>query len=295
MSTPCAAAVSWVPASDEAGPAWTVRRTAAVPGESADALRARAAARDPGADIVVVPGSLVVDTPGLVVTDVDSTLITSEVIEELAAYAGTRDQVARVTAAAMNGEIDFEESLRRRVATLEGVPDTVFADVLAAITPTPGAQDLIDSVHRSGGVFGAVSGGFEEVVAPLAVRMGIDHHVANRLDVRHGILTGRVIGRVVTADVKVGMLREWARSVGVAMERTVAIGDGANDVAMMQVAGLGIAFCPKGIVRAQIPDALSVPDLSPVVEILFGGRAGAGPERPGMGNPQLGPVGLTPA
>jgi len=264
----CALVVSWAGAADEGGPAWTVSRVPADPGESADALRARAGGRHPGADVVVVPTALVAAAPGLVVTDVDSTLITSEVIEELADHAGTRDQVARVTAAAMNGQIDFEESLRRRVATLEGVADTVFAEVCAAITPMPGAQDLIDAVHRAGGVFGAVSGGFEEVVAPLAARMGVDHHVANRLEVRDGVLTGRVLGPVVTAAVKARMLRQWAQAHGVPLERTVAIGDGANDVAMMRAAGLGIAFCAKPTVRAQIPDALHVPDLSPVARML---------------------------
>ncbi len=261
---------------DEGGPAWSVSRVPAVAGETADELRARAIVEAgaastgaPGADVVVVPPPLASAAPGLVVTDVDSTLITSEVIEELAAFAGARDEVARVTASAMNGEIDFEESLRRRVAALAGVPDTAFAQVLGRIRPTPGAGALIEAVHAAGGAFGVVSGGFEEVVGSLAARMGIDHRVANRLEVSGGALTGRVLGEVVTADVKVRELRRWAGAHGVPMARTVAIGDGANDVPMMRAAGLGIAFCAKPSVRAQIPDALSRPDLSPVAEILF--------------------------
>ena len=133
--------------------------------------------------------------------------------------------------------------MRERVATLRGVPHSVFADVLARITPTKGARELIDAVHAAGGHFGVVSGGFEEVVAPLAASLGIDFYAANRLEVVDGYLTGRVLGRIVTSQVKVECLREWASSLGVPMERTVAIGDGANDIPMMHEAGVGIAFC----------------------------------------------------
>lgn len=206
--------------------------------------------------------------PGLVVTDVDSTLICEEVIEELADAAGTRAQVADITARAMNGEIDFAQSLRERVATLEGVRDSVFADVLASITLTPGARALIDAVHGAGGHFGVVSGGFEEVVAPLAASLGIDMFAANRLEVRDGRLTGRVLGRIVTAEVKVDCLRKWAHDLGVPPERTVAIGDGANDVPMMREAGIGIAFCAKPSVREQVPIQLNVADLSVAIAPL---------------------------
>ena len=181
---------------------------------------------EPGAPLLFASGA-----PGLVVTDVDSTLITQEVIEELAEAAGTREQVAAVTARAMNGELDFAESLRERVATLRGVPHIV-------------------------------SGGFEEVVAPLAASLGIDFYAANRLEVVDGYLTGRVLGRIVTSQVKVECLREWASSLGVPMERTVAIGDGANDIPMMHEAGVGIAFCAKPAVREQVSVQLNVADLS---------------------------------
>ena len=212
---------------------------------------------EPGAPLLFASGA-----PGLVVTDVDSTLIGQEVIEELAEAAGTRAEVAAVTARAMNGEIDFERSLRERVATLRGVPASVFAEVLARITPTPGARDLIRAVHAAGGSFGVVSGGFEEVVAPLAASLGIDFYAANRLEVEGGVLTGRVTGRIVTSQVKVECLREWASSLGVPLERTVAIGDGANDVPMMNEAGVGIAFCAKPAVRERVAIQLNVPDLS---------------------------------
>ena len=200
--------------------------------------------------------------PGLVVTDVDSTLITQEVIEELADAAGTRERVAEITARAMNGELDFAQSLRKRVATLAGVPTTVFTQVLAQITPTSGARELIDAVHGAGGKFGVVSGGFEEVVAPLAASLGIDFYAANRLEAIDGVLTGRVLGRIVTSQVKIECLRQWASSLGVPMERTVAIGDGANDIPMMNEAGVGIAFCAKPAVREQVGVQLNVPDLS---------------------------------
>jgi len=212
---------------------------------------------EPGAPLLFASGA-----PGLVVTDVDSTLIGQEVIEELAEAAGTRAEVAAVTARAMNGEIDFERSLRERVATLRGVPASVFAEVLARITPTPGARDLIRAVHAAGGSFGVVSGGFEEVIVPLATSLGIDFYAANRLEVEGGVLTGRVTGRIVTSQVKVECLREWASSLGVPLERTVAIGDGANDVPMMNEAGVGIAFCAKPAVREQVAIQLNVPDLS---------------------------------
>lgn len=212
---------------------------------------------EPGAPLLCVSGA-----PGLVVTDVDSTLISQEVIEELAEAAGTRERVAEITSRAMNGELDFAQSLRERVVTLAGVPESVFGDVLTSITPTKGARELIEATHRAGGHFGVVSGGFEEVVAPLAASLGIDFYAANRLEVEGGFLTGRVLGRIVTSQVKVDCLRSWASSLGVPRERTVAIGDGANDVPMMHEAGVGIAFCAKPAVRERVAVQLNTPDLS---------------------------------
>lgn len=206
--------------------------------------------------------------PGLVVTDVDSTLIEQEVIEELAAEAGAREAVARITARAMNGELDFAHSLRERVATLAGLPVSVCARVAERITVTRGARELIGAVHRAGGRFGVVSGGFVEVVEPLARSLGIDFHAANRLEASDGVLTGRVVGWIVTAEVKTACLRRWAAQCSVPLSRTVAIGDGANDVPMMREAGVGIAFCAKPAVRRLVAHQLNEPRLDALIAPL---------------------------
>ena len=206
--------------------------------------------------------------PGLVVTDVDSTLIEQEVIEELAAAAGAREAVARITARAMNGELDFAHSLRQRVAALTGLPLSVCARVAERVTVTRGARELIDAVHRAGGRFGVVSGGFAEVVEPLARSLGIDFQAANRLEASDGVLTGRVAGRIVTAEVKTACLRQWAAQCSVPLSRTVAIGDGANDVPMMREAGVGIAFCAKPAVRRLVAHQLNEPRLDALIAPL---------------------------
>ena len=193
--------------------------------------------------------------PGLVVTDVDSTLIEQEVIEELAAEAGAREAVARITARAMNGELDFAHSLRERVAALAGLPVSVCARVAERVTVTRGARELIGAVHRAGGRFGVVSG-------------GIDFHAANRLEASDGVLTGRVVGRIVTAEVKTACLRRWAAQCSVPLSRTVAIGDGANDVPMMREAGVGIAFCAKPAVRRLVAHQLNEPRLDALIAPL---------------------------
>ena len=213
-------------------------------------------------------GALAALGPGLLVMDVDSTLIEQEVIELIAERAGTREQVAAVTERAMRGELDFTQSLRERVATLAGVPQSVFADVLAEVRPTCGARELVEALHARGCRVGVVSGGFEEVVVPLAARLGIDHVAANRLETVDGVLTGRVLGRVVDREEKVRCLRAWAEADGVPLERTVAVGDGANDLGMIAVAGLGVAFCAKPVVVAQAPAAVHVRDLRAVLELL---------------------------
>jgi phosphoserine phosphatase len=183
--------------------------------------------------------------------DVDSTLITQEVVELLAEHAGSRAEVADITERAMRGELDFTESLRARVATLAGLPVSVFDAVLAEVVVTPGAVELLAELDRRGWPVGLVSGGFVEVVAPLAGRLGIPRFHANALEVEHGALTGRVAGEVVDRAVKARTLREFAAEVGVPLERTVAIGDGANDLDMLAAAGFGIAFNAKPVVCAQ--------------------------------------------
>ncbi|MFP5359036.1 MAG: phosphoserine phosphatase SerB, partial [Actinomycetes bacterium] len=195
----------------------------------------------------------------LCVLDVDSTLITAEVIELIAARAGTREMVADITERAMRGELDFSASLRERVATLAGVPDTVFGEVLAEVSFTPGAPELIAALQSRGWEVALVSGGFVEVVAPLAAKLGITRFRANRLEVENGVLTGRTTGLVVDRVVKAATLREFAAEVGCAMGDTVAIGDGANDLDMMAAAGLGIAWHAKPVVQEKADYALNGP------------------------------------
>lgn len=187
--------------------------------------------------------------PRLLVLDVDSTLIQQEVIELIAERAGTRAEVADVTERAMRGELDFAQSLAARVATLQGVPDTVFAEVAAQVRFSDGAQQLVATARDAGWTVALVSGGFEEVVASIAARVGITHFVANRLETADGALTGRTTGPVIDRAAKAVALTAFARAAGVALPDVVAIGDGANDLDMMAQAGTSIAFRAKPAVR----------------------------------------------
>jgi phosphoserine phosphatase len=201
-------------------------------------------------------------TQFLVVFDVDSTLIEDEVIELLADVAGKRAEVAAVTERAMAGELDFAESLIERVKTLAGLPDSVFADVQKRITITTGAKQLIDAVHAAGGKVGAVSGGFNQLLTPLAEILNLDFARANQLEVMDGFLTGRVIGSIIDRQAKADALIEWAAATNTPIENTVAVGDGANDLSMMAVAGLGVGFNCKPIVREHADFILEGNDLS---------------------------------
>ncbi|WP_407358189.1 phosphoserine phosphatase SerB [Microbacterium sp. LTA6] len=204
----------------------------------------------------------------LVVLDADSTLIRNEVIELLADEAGRGAEVQAATEAAMRGEVDFAESLRSRVSALSGVPVEAFARVLARIEPTPGVRELTAAVHDRGGVVGVVSGGFHEILDHVAPSLGVDRWRANRLDVVDGVLTGAVDGEIVDAAAKAASLQEWAAELGVAPHATLAIGDGANDLQMMTVAGLGIAFNAKPAVRAAASLVIRDQDLSEVIPLL---------------------------
>ncbi|UEJ83191.1 phosphoserine phosphatase SerB [Brachybacterium halotolerans subsp. kimchii] len=181
----------------------------------------------------------------LLVSDVDSTFLTQEVIELVAEHAGTRAQVAEVTTRAMRGEMDFTQSLHARVATLAGLPVSVLAEVRAALVPTPGALELVERCRAAGVVTALVSGGFHEAIDELAASAGIDHVLANRFEIRDGRLTGGVSGPIVDAQTKRRTLEELAARHGVPIERTVAVGDGANDAPMVRAAGIGIAFRGK--------------------------------------------------
>jgi len=221
-----------------------------------------------GVDIAVSPSGLARRGRRLVVMDVDSTLIQDEVIELLAAHAGREQEVAEVTAAAMRGELDFAESLRARTKALAGLPESVLDDVRAAVRLTAGARTLVRTLKRLGFTVAVVSGGFIEVVGPLAEELGIDHAHANRLEVVDGLLTGNVVGEIVDREGKADALRRFAAQERLPLSRTVAIGDGANDLDMLAAAGLGIAFNAKPIVREQADTAVNVPYLDAVLYLL---------------------------
>ena len=221
-----------------------------------------------GVDIAVAPAGLARRGRRLVVMDVDSTLIQDEVIELLAAHAGREAEVAAVTEAAMRGELDFAASLRQRVAVLEGLPASVLDEVRAAIRLSPGARTLVRTLKRLGFTVAVVSGGFIEIVGDLARELGIDHARANRLEIVDGRLTGRLVGDIVDRAGKAAALRAFAEEAGLPLSRTVAIGDGANDLDMLEVAGLGIAFNAKPVVREQADTAVSVPYLDAVLFLL---------------------------
>lgn len=204
----------------------------------------------------------------LVVLDVDSTLIENEVIELLAAHAGSLAEVEEITFRAMNGELDFEESLRARVATLAGLPASVFEAVGSQVQVTAGVPEMIAGVRAAGGRVGVVSGGFHEVLDPIAERLGLDHWRANRLEVVGGSLTGRVDGPVIDAAAKASTLREWADELGVPLSATVAVGDGANDLPMMAIAGLAVGFDAKAPVRDVAGVLVDERDLSAILPLL---------------------------
>lgn len=204
----------------------------------------------------------------LVVLDVDSTLIENEVIELLAEAAGSLDQVAEVTNRAMNGEVDFEQSLRERVATLRGLPASVFGEVGDRIRVTDGVPELIATVQSAGGAVGVVSGGFHELVDPVAERIGLDRWKANRLEVADGVLTGGLTGPIVDAAAKAHTVREWAAGLDIPLRQTIAVGDGANDLPMMEIVGLSVGFDAKAPVREEADLVIDRRDLSQLLPLL---------------------------
>jgi phosphoserine phosphatase len=219
-------------------------------------------------DIAVQPSGLPRHSQRLIVMDVDSTLVQGEVIEMLAAHAGCEEQVREVTEAAMRGELDFTASLRARVALLRGVPAAVLDDVYRSLSYAPGAQTLIRTLRRLGYRFGLVSGGFTQVTDRIAAELGIHYSAANTLEVVDGALTGELLGDVLDRAGKAVALRRFAADAGIAMTNTVAIGDGANDLDMLEAAGLGIAFNAKPMVRAAADASVSVPYLDTIVYLL---------------------------
>jgi phosphoserine phosphatase len=241
-----------------------------VSGAEATELRTSLAtvAAATGADIAVEQVGLARRSKRLIVLDVDSTLVRGEVIDELAARAGRAAEVARITAAAMNGELDFAESLRARVAILKGLPVEVLDEVREALVLTPGARTLIRTLQRLGFRCGIVSGGFTQITDPLAETLGLDFAAANTLEVVDGKLTGGLVGEIVDRPGKARALERFAEQYGIPLEQTVAVGDGANDLDMLNTAGLGIAFNAKPFVREQAHTALNQPYLDAVLQVL---------------------------
>jgi len=205
---------------------------------------------------------------GLLVMDVDSTLIMEEGIDLLGEEAGVGAQVAAITERAMRGELDFEAALRERVALLKGLPEDIFTRIAERIHFTPGAEELVDELHKRGYKVGLVSGGFHETVDRLAEQLGIDYVKANRLEIQQGFLTGQVLGEIVTKDTKLAMLKAWAAENMLELNQTIAMGDGANDLPMIQAAGIGIAFMAKPIVREQAPYQIQECNLYRVIDLL---------------------------
>lgn len=200
-------------------------------------------------------------TKGLLVMDVDSTLVQEEVIDLLGDEAGVGQQVADITERAMRGELDFRQALEERVATLEGLSESIFDKVYARIHFNKNAKELVAELHARGYKVGLVSGGFHETVDRLAAEAGIDYVKANHLEVVDGVLTGKTYGDIVTKEIKVQKLRDWAAENELVLSQTIAMGDGANDLPMIHEAGIGIAFCAKPIVRQQAPYQINEPDL----------------------------------
>jgi phosphoserine phosphatase len=204
----------------------------------------------------------------LVVFDVDSTLIQQEVIELLAEHAGMRAEVEAVTARAMAGELDFTGSLKARVETLAGLPESVISETFANLRLTPGARETIDYIHSVGGKVGAVSGGFIELLAPLAKLLDLDFYRANALEISAGKLTGNVSGEIIDKPAKAKALSEWAAELGLNLVHTIAVGDGANDLDMMEIAGLSVGFNAKPRVRARADVLIARNDLRDLIPLI---------------------------
>ncbi len=231
-----------------------------------DDLAQAAAAQ--GVDVAVQRGGLHRRALRLIVMDVDSTLIRDEVIDLLAARAGCADEVAKVTAAAMRGELEFAASLRERVGLLAGLDAVVLDEVRGELQLTAGARTLIETLSGLGYKSGIVSGGFTQVIAPLAAELGIDYVAANSLEIASGKLTGRLSGPVIDRAGKAEALRRFATEAGVPLSQTVAVGDGANDLDMIAAAGLGVAFNARPAVRDAADTSLSVPHLDAILYLL---------------------------
>lgn len=205
---------------------------------------------------------------GLCVMDVDGTLIAEEVIDLLGREVGFEAEISKITNQAMQGELDFETSLRARVALLKGLPISVFDTVFKSIHLSKNAQEFISILQKNGILVGLVSGGFAPIVERLAKSLGISYFSANQLEVKDGFLTGRLVGEIVTAQEKQAALEKWRKDLKLPKERTIAIGDGANDLLMLKSAGRGIAFCAKEVVKAEVACHVDTRDFLEVLPLI---------------------------
>ena len=205
---------------------------------------------------------------GLCVMDVDGTLIAEEVIDLLGKEAGCEEEISQITSQAMRGELDFETSLRARVALLKGLPVSVFDTVFKSIHLSKNAQEFISILQKKGILVGLVSGGFAPIVERLAKSLGITYFSANQLEVKDGLLTGKLVGAIISPELKQATLEKWREELKLSKERAVAIGDGANDLLMLKSAGLGIAFCGKEVLKKEIPNHVDKRDFLEVLPLI---------------------------
>ena len=205
---------------------------------------------------------------GLCVMDVDGTLILEEVIDLLGREAGREEEISQITSQAMQGELDFESSLRKRVSFLEGLPISVFDKVFDSIHLSPNVQEFISILQKNGILVGLVSGGFIPIVERLAKSLGIAYFSANQLEVKDCLLTGKLVGQIISPEIKQATLEQWREELKLSKERTIAIGDGANDLLMLKSAGLGIAFCAKEVLKQEIPNHADKRDFLEVLPLI---------------------------
>ena len=205
---------------------------------------------------------------GLCVMDVDGTLILEEVIDLFGREVGREEEISQITSRAMRGELDFESSLRDRVSFLEGLPISIFDKVFKSIQLTPNAQKFISILQKNGIQVGLVSGGFTPIVERVAKSLDIAYFSANQLEVKDGHLTGKLVGQIINPEIKKDTLEQWREELKLSKERTIAIGDGANDLLMLKSAGLGIAFCAKEVLKKEIPNHVDKRDFLEVLPLI---------------------------
>ena len=205
---------------------------------------------------------------GLCVMDVDGTLILEEVIDLFGREVGREEEISLITSRAMRGELDFESSLRDRVSFLEGLPISAFDKVFNSIHLTPNAQEFISILQKNGILVGLVSGGFTPIIETLAKSLGIAYFSANQLEVKEGLLTGKLVGQIINPEIKKETLEKWREELKLSKERTIAIGDGANDLLMLKSAGLGISFCAKEVLKKEIQYHVDKRDFLEVLPLI---------------------------